>query len=58
MTIAVDLGRKATKQTNKALEILEKRQPIHWFRFTELNKTMGIVCGRNSSETSIEDEVL
>ena len=28
-----------------------KRQPVHWFGFTELNKTMGIMCGRKSSET-------
>ena len=28
-----------------------KRQPVHWFRLTELNETMGIMCGRNSSET-------
>ena len=28
-----------------------KRQLVHWFRLTELNKTMGIMCGRNSSET-------
>ena len=28
-----------------------KRQPVHWFGLTELNKTMGIICGRNSSET-------
>ena len=28
-----------------------KRQPVHWFRLTELNKTMGIMCGRKSSET-------
>ena len=28
-----------------------KRQPVHWFRLTELNKTMGIMRGRNSSET-------
>ena len=28
-----------------------KRQPVHWFRLTELHKTMGIMCGRNSSET-------
>ena len=25
-----------------------KRQPVHWFGLTELNKTMGIMCGRNS----------
>ena len=28
-----------------------KRQPVHWFGLTELNKTMGIMCGRNGSET-------
>ena len=28
-----------------------KRQPVHWFGLTELNTTMGIMCGRNSSET-------
>ena len=28
-----------------------KRQPVHWFGLTELNKRMGIMCGRNSSET-------
>ena len=28
-----------------------KRQPVHWFGLTELNKTMGIMCGRNSSKT-------
>ena len=28
-----------------------KRQPVHWFGLTELNKTMGIMCGRNSSQT-------
>ena len=27
-----------------------KRQPVHWFGLTELNETMGIMCGRNSSE--------
>ena len=26
-----------------------KRQPVHWFELTELNETMGIICGRNSS---------
>ena len=24
-----------------------KRQPVHWFGLTELNKTIGIICGRN-----------
>ena len=28
-----------------------KRQPVHWFGLTELNKTMGTMCGRNSSES-------
>ena len=28
-----------------------KRQPVHCFGFTELNEIMGIMCGRNSSET-------
>ena len=28
-----------------------KRQPVRWFGLTELNKTMGIMRGRNSSET-------
>ena len=28
-----------------------KRQPFHLFGLTELNKTMGIMCERNSSET-------
>ena len=27
-----------------------KRQPVHWFGLTELNKTMGIMRGRNSSK--------
>ena len=26
-----------------------KIQPVHWFGLTELNKTMGIMCGRKSS---------
>ena len=28
-----------------------KRQPVDWFGLTELNKTSGMMCGRNSSET-------
>ena len=28
-----------------------KNQPVHWFGLTELNKTMGIICDRSSSET-------
>ena len=28
-----------------------KRQPVHWFWLAELNETMEIMCGRNSSAT-------
>ena len=35
-----------------------KRQSKHLFGLTELNETMGIMCGRNSSETLIADEIL
>ena len=28
-----------------------KSQPLHWFGLTELNKSIGIMCGRNTSET-------
>ena len=35
-----------------------KRQPVNWFGLTEPNKTMGIMCDRNGSETKIADEVL
>ena len=28
-----------------------KRQPAHWFGLVELNETMKIMCGRNSSAT-------
>ena len=28
-----------------------KRQPVHWFGWTELNETMVIMCDRNSSGT-------
>ena len=35
-----------------------KRQLVHWFELTESNKTMGIMCGRDSSKTQIADEIL
>ena len=28
-----------------------KKQPVHWFGLVELNETMEIMCGRNSSAT-------
>ena len=33
-----------------------KRQPVHWLGLTELNTTMELMCGRNSSGTKIGDE--
>ena len=33
-----------------------KTQPVHWFGLTELIETLGIMYGRNSSETMIADE--
>ena len=38
--------------------LIIKGQPVHWFGLTELNETMGIMCGWNSSETLIVDEIL
>ena len=35
-----------------------KIQPVHWFGLTEPNKTFGIMCGRNSSETWIASAIL
>ena len=28
-----------------------ERQPVHWFGLTELNESIGIMYGRNCSET-------
>ena len=36
---------------NKMNVLKIKDQPVRWFGLTELNKTIGIMCGRNSSET-------
>ena len=35
-----------------------RRQSAHWFGLTELNETVGIMCGRNSSGTYIANEIL
>ena len=43
----VDLNKMNVQVKNLKI----KRQPVHWFGLTELNKTMGLICGRNSSET-------
>ena len=42
---------KLNKMIVHVKNVIIKRQPVHWFGLTELNKTMGIMCGRNSSET-------
>ena len=52
LVIAVVIACVNLNKMNVHVENLKiKRQPVHWFRLTELNKTMGIMCGRNSSET-------
>ena len=35
-----------------------RRQPVHWFELTGLNKTMIIMRVKNSSETYIANEIL
>ena len=47
-----------TKMNVHVKNLKRKRQPVHWFGLTELNETMGIMCGRNNSETYIADEIL
>ena len=42
---------KLNKMSVHVKNLKIKRQPLHWFGLTELNKTMVIMCGRNSSET-------
>ena len=37
---------------------VKKTQSVHWFGLTELNETMGIMCGGDSSETYIANEIL
>ena len=50
--ISVFIARENLNKMNMHVKNLKiKRQPLHWFGLTELNKTMGIMCGRNSSET-------
>ena len=40
-----------TKMNVHVKNLKMKRKSLHWFGLTELNETMGIMCGRNSSET-------
>ena len=35
-----------------------KNLSVHWFGLTDLYKTMGKMCSRKNSKTSIGDEVL
>ena len=52
LLISVVITRVNLNKMNVHVKNLKiKRQPVHWFGLTELNKTMGIMCGRNSSET-------
>ena len=39
------------KMNVHAKNVKIKRQSVHWFGLTEPNNTMGLMCGRNSSET-------
>ena len=39
------------KMTVHVKNLKIKRQLVNWFGLTELNQTMRIMCGRNSSET-------
>ena len=43
----VNLNKMNVREKNLKI----KRQPVHWFGLTEPIKTMGIMCGSNSSET-------
>ena len=47
-----------TKMNVHVINVKIKIQPVHWSGLTEPNKTMGIMCDRNSSETWISEEIL
>ena len=52
LVISVVITRVNLNKLNVHVKNLKiKRQSVHWFGLTELNKTMGIMCGRNGSET-------
>ena len=52
LAFSVVIRRVSINKMNVHVKNLKiKRQPVHWFGLTDLNKTMGIMCGRNSSET-------
>ena len=59
LLISVVITRVYLNKMNVHVKNLKiKRQPVHWFGLTEPNKTMGIMYGRNSSETWIADEIV
>ena len=35
-----------------------ERHPVNWCGLTEISETIGIMCGRNSCERQIADEIL
>ena len=52
LVISVDITCGYLNEMNVHVKNLKiKRRPVHWFGLTELNETMDIMCGRNSSET-------
>ena len=52
LVISLVITRVKLNKMNVHMKNLKmKRQPIHWFGLTELNLTMGIMWGRNSSKT-------
>ena len=52
LVISVVITRVNLNKLNVHVKNLKiKRQPVHWFGLTEPNKTMGIMCVRNSRET-------
>ena len=52
LVISVVIARANLNKMNLHVKNLKiKRQPVYWFGLTELNKTMGKMCGRNGSKT-------
>ena len=57
LVISVVIARVNLNKINVHVKNMNiKRQPVYWLWLTEPNKTMGIMCGRKSSETKIADE--
>ena len=57
--ISVVITRVNLNEMNVHVKNLKiKRQPVHWFGLTGPNKTIVIMCGRNSSKAKIAYEIL